>query len=76
MDASGRVEQSNFHDYRILRMPQMPRRIEVHIMPSAARPTGVGEPPSVPVAAALVNALEAMGAPPITRFPLIRKGTA
>lgn len=76
MDASGLVEQSNFHDYRILRMPQMPRRIEVHIMPSAARPTGVGEPPSVPVAAALVNALEAMGAPPVTRFPLIRKGVA
>ncbi|MEE4454169.1 xanthine dehydrogenase family protein molybdopterin-binding subunit [Novosphingobium resinovorum] len=72
LDDTGRVEQSNFHDYRILRMPEMPRRIEVHIVPSTERPTGVGEPPSVPVAAALVNALEAMGMEPVARFPLVR----
>ncbi|TMG79606.1 MAG: xanthine dehydrogenase family protein molybdopterin-binding subunit, partial [Betaproteobacteria bacterium] len=38
----GMIEQSNFHDYPVLRMPQMPR-IEVHIVPSTDKPTGVGE---------------------------------
>jgi isoquinoline 1-oxidoreductase subunit beta len=52
----GEVVQSNFHDYRVLRINQMPE-IEVHILPSAEPPTGVGEP-GMPVAApAVANAL-------------------
>lgn len=39
----GRVQQSNFHDYRPLRIEEMPL-VEVYIVPSAAPPTGVGEP--------------------------------
>ncbi len=52
----GVVEQSNFHDYPILRIGEMPA-IEVHIVPSTAKPTGVGEPGVPPLAPAVANAL-------------------
>ncbi len=52
----GRVEQSNFGDYPALRINEMPH-IEVHIVPSAAPPTGVGEPGTPVVAPAVANAL-------------------
>ncbi len=53
----GRVEQSNFGDYRILRMTQAPPVIEAHIMQSDADPGGVGEPPTPTIAPALAAAL-------------------
>jgi isoquinoline 1-oxidoreductase beta subunit len=52
----GRVEQSNFHDYPILRMNEMPK-VEVHIMPSQEPPGGVGEPGVPPIAPAVANAV-------------------
>jgi len=52
----GLVEQSNFHDYEPLRISDMPH-VEVHIMPSAEAPTGVGEPGVPPIAPAVANAL-------------------
>lgn len=52
----GVVEQSNFHDYTVLRINQMPK-IEVYIVPSTEKPTGVGEPGTPPTAPAVVNAL-------------------
>lgn len=52
----GVVEQSNFHDYPVLRMDEMPK-IEVHIVTSDAPPTGVGEPATPPIAPAVANAL-------------------
>ncbi|MGH8315033.1 MAG: molybdopterin cofactor-binding domain-containing protein [Steroidobacterales bacterium] len=53
----GRVDQSNFHQYRPLRINEMPRVIEVHIVPSQAPPTGVGEPGTPPIAPAVANAV-------------------
>ena len=53
----GQVEQSNFHDYPVLRLTQMPTSVEVHIVPSAEAPTGVGEPATPVIAPALANAL-------------------
>jgi len=50
------VEQSNFHDYPILRLNEMPK-IEVHIIPVGASPTGVGEPGTPPIAPAVANAI-------------------
>ena len=53
----GAVEQSNFHDNPILRMPDIPSRIEVHFVDSMRDPTGLGEPAYPPIAPALVDAL-------------------
>ena len=52
----GRVEQSNFNSYRVLRMNEMPK-VEVFIVPSTAPPTGVGEPGVAPVGPAVANAI-------------------
>ena len=65
----GRVEQSNFHDYRVLRMNEMPK-VEVHIVPTPERPTGVGEPGTPPIAPALANALFALTGKRIRRLPI------
>jgi isoquinoline 1-oxidoreductase beta subunit len=53
---AGRVVQSNFHDYLVVRLDQMPR-VEVHIVKSAQPPTGVGEPATPVIAPAVANAL-------------------
>lgn len=53
---AGRVDQSNFHDYRPLRMADMPL-VEVHVMPSTRPPSGVGEAGVPPIAPAVANAL-------------------
>jgi isoquinoline 1-oxidoreductase subunit beta len=53
----GRVDQTNFHQYTVLRINEMPREIEIHIVPSADPPTGVGEPGLPPIAPAVANAV-------------------
>lgn len=65
----GRVEQSNFHDYPVMRMNEMPK-VEVHIVPTRERPTGVGEPGTPPIAPALANALFALTGKRIRRLPI------
>jgi isoquinoline 1-oxidoreductase beta subunit len=52
----GKVDQANFDSYQVLRFQEMPR-VEVHIVPSAAPPNGVGEPGVPPIGPALANAL-------------------
>jgi CO/xanthine dehydrogenase Mo-binding subunit len=54
--ADGAVVQGNFDDYPVLRLNECPP-IEVHIVASNAEPTGIGEPPTPPLAPALANAL-------------------
>jgi isoquinoline 1-oxidoreductase beta subunit len=65
----GRVEQSNFHDYQMLRIFESPE-IEVHIVPSGESPTGVGEPGVPPVAPALANAIFAVTGKRVRRLPI------
>jgi len=69
----GIVEQSNFHDYPVLRMNQMPK-IEVFIVPSKEKPTGVGEPGTPVIAPALANAILAMQGKPIRALPMSSQG--
>lgn len=65
----GRVVQSNFHDYKLLRQKEMPF-VDVHIVPSTEPSTGVGEPGVPPVAPALTNALFALTKKRLRRLPL------
>ncbi|MBK9252452.1 MAG: xanthine dehydrogenase family protein molybdopterin-binding subunit [Proteobacteria bacterium] len=69
----GRVEQSNFHDYTVLRMNQVPK-IEVHIMPSTSNPTGVGEPGTPPIGPAVANALTVLTGKTYRQLPLTGAG--
>jgi isoquinoline 1-oxidoreductase beta subunit len=66
---NGRVEQSNFHDYPMLRLGQMPK-VETIILPSAEIWGGVGEPPVAAVAPALCNAVFAATGKRIRSLPL------
>ncbi|HZL98709.1 MAG TPA: xanthine dehydrogenase family protein molybdopterin-binding subunit [Planctomycetota bacterium] len=65
----GRVEQSNFHDYRMLRIQDMPQ-VEVQIVESGEKSTGIGEPGVPPLAPAVCNALFALTGQRIRRLPL------
>jgi isoquinoline 1-oxidoreductase subunit beta len=68
--SNGRVDQSNFHDYEVLRMSDSPSVIEVHIVPSAEPPGGCGEPGVPPAAPALANAIFAATGKRIRRLPI------
>ncbi|HVT59605.1 MAG TPA: xanthine dehydrogenase family protein molybdopterin-binding subunit [Thermoanaerobaculia bacterium] len=65
----GRVVESNFHDYRILRLPEMPQ-VEVHIVESREKPGGAGEPGTPPIAPAVANAVFALTGERLRELPL------
>ena len=69
----GRVEQSNFHDYRMMRLNEMPK-VEVVIAPTGGFWGGVGEPAQAPLAPALVNAISAALGKRIRSLPLKNHG--
>ena len=65
----GRVEQSNFHDYQVLRLPDMPE-VAVHIIESDAKMGGIGEPATAPISAAVANAVYALTKQRLRSLPL------
>lgn len=65
----GRVQQSNFHDYPVLRLNEMPT-VEVHIVPSTEKSGGIGEPGVPPVAPAVANAVAALTGKRLRELPL------
>ena len=67
---SGAIAQSNFGDYELLRMADLPQ-IETHFVPSAEPPSGIGEPPVPPLAPALCNAIYAATKKRIRTLPII-----
>jgi isoquinoline 1-oxidoreductase subunit beta len=70
----GQVEQTNFHDYQVLRLSEMPV-VEVHIVPSTEKSGGVGEPGTPPIAPAVANAVFALTKQRLRELPL-RPATA
>jgi len=64
----GRVQQSNFHDYPVLRLNEMPE-VEVHIVSSSEKAGGIGEPGVPPVAPAVANAIFAATGQRLRRLP-------
>ena len=69
----GRIEQSNFHDYRLMRMNEMPK-VQTVIAASGGFWGGVGEPAQAPLAPALGNALFAATGKRIRSLPLKNHG--
>jgi isoquinoline 1-oxidoreductase beta subunit len=65
----GRVKQGNFDDYPMVRLSDAPE-VDVHIVPSEAPPSGVGEPGTPPIAAAVANAVFAATGQRVRRLPL------
>jgi isoquinoline 1-oxidoreductase beta subunit len=66
---NGRAEQSNFDDFPIVRMDDMPQT-EVHIVPSADPPTGIGEVAVPPIAPAVANGIYAATGKRIRKLPI------
>jgi len=69
----GRVVQSNYHDYRVLRLNEMPE-VQVHIVPSREKPGGIGEPGVPPTAPAVANAVFALTGQRLRELPLQLSG--
>lgn len=65
----GRVQESNFHDFAVLRMSEMPQ-VEVHIVPSTEKPGGIGETGVPPTAPAVANAVFALTGQRLRELPL------
>jgi len=65
----GRVQQQNFHEYRVLRVHETPA-IDVHIIPSDAPPGGIGETGVPPVAPAVCNAIFAATGKRLRSLPI------
>jgi isoquinoline 1-oxidoreductase beta subunit len=66
----GRVVSTNFDRYRVLRHNEMPH-VDVHIVPSTEKSTGVGEPGTPPIGPAVANALLALTGTPTRKLPFV-----
>jgi isoquinoline 1-oxidoreductase beta subunit len=70
---NGQIDQSNFHDYRVLRMPAAPV-VDIHFIQSDFSPTGLGEPALPPLAPAVGNAVFAANGHRIRKMPISEEG--
>jgi isoquinoline 1-oxidoreductase beta subunit len=68
---NGIAQQSNFDDYYVTKMKDIPKNMYVHLIESDEKPTGVGEPPVPPIAPALANAIYAASGKRLRNMPLM-----
>jgi isoquinoline 1-oxidoreductase beta subunit len=71
--ANGRISQNNFNDFRVARMTDAPRQVDVHIVESDAPPSGIGEPGLPPVIPAIANAVYAATGKRFRELPLSKQ---
>jgi isoquinoline 1-oxidoreductase beta subunit len=71
----GKIVQSNFHEYRSLRISEMPH-VEVGIVESTEKPTGVGEPGVPPIGPAVANAWRELTGQAVRRLPIVPGGVS
>jgi isoquinoline 1-oxidoreductase beta subunit len=71
---NGRVQQSNFHNYPLLRITSAPPKINVHFIQTDVSPTGCGEPALPPLAPAVANALYTLTGKRVRTLPLSKSG--
>ncbi|MDE0757577.1 MAG: molybdopterin-dependent oxidoreductase [Pseudomonadales bacterium] len=69
----GRIQQSNFHDYQVLRLPNAPE-VDIYFIQSDNSPTGLGEPALPPLAPAIGNAIYAATGERVRKMPLTDEG--
>jgi CO/xanthine dehydrogenase Mo-binding subunit len=69
--AAGAVEQSNFHDYPLMRLGELPQ-IEIELIESERSPGGIGEPATPPIAPAVANAIFAATGERLRALPIER----
>jgi isoquinoline 1-oxidoreductase subunit beta len=69
---NGAIDQSNFYDYPVARMPEAPLRTDVYLVESEAPPAGIGEPGVPPFVPALCNAIFAATGKRVRELPLSR----
>jgi isoquinoline 1-oxidoreductase subunit beta len=65
----GRVQQTNFHDYPVVRMPESPT-IDIHLVDSEEKPAGIGEPGTALISPAVANAVFAATGKRLRKLPL------
>ena len=70
---NGRIQQTNLHQYPVLRIPATPE-IDVHFIESDFEPTGLGEPGLPPLAPAVANAIYAASGERVRKMPLSELG--
>jgi isoquinoline 1-oxidoreductase beta subunit len=70
--AGGRIQQSNFNDFRVARINDAPVQVNVHIVDSDAPPSGIGEPGTPPVVPALANAVFAATGKRVRELPIVK----
>ena len=66
---NGRAQQSNFHDFEVPRLNDVPN-VEVHLVKSGEKPGGIGEPGLPPLAPAVLNAMAAATGKRVRKLPL------
>jgi isoquinoline 1-oxidoreductase subunit beta len=71
--AAGRVEQSNYNDYRVARLRASPHVVDVHVIESEGLPGGIGEPGVPPAGGAIANAIFAATGVRVRDLPVGRQ---